>query len=255
MARTKLIAGNWKMNKDREGARALAADIVAGLGRDLDAEVGLFPPAPFLADVVDAVRGAAPRPVHVGAQNAHFEASGAFTGEVSVGMIRSTGARWVILGHSERRHVFGETDELVGKKVRAALDGELTPILCVGETIEEREADRTDEVVLRQLRAGLDGLSADHIGAVVIAYEPVWAIGTGKTATPQQGEEVHRTIRSEIEKLAGAPVAASVRILYGGSVKPENVKALLSEPDIDGALVGGASLDAGSFLKICDWKT
>lgn len=247
------------MNKDRSAAYELAREISAGLPSGFDADVALFPAAPFLTDVVEAVREA-PHPIVVGAQNAHFESSGAFTGELAMSMILSTGATSVILGHSERRHVFGEDNDLVGRKVAAALAAGVGPILCVGETLEEREADRTEAVVLGQLRAGLgvEGtsgkLSPDDVARVIVAYEPVWAIGTGKTATPEQGGEIHQRIRSELESISGASVAGQVRILYGGSVKPSNVKALLSQPDIDGALVGGASLDAESFLKLCKWR-
>ncbi len=248
--RKKLIAGNWKMYKGLEEARALAKAIAQGLPPGTDPDVVIFPTFPCLTAVIDAVAGSA-HPIAVGAQNMHPEAEGAFTGEVSGPIIRSTGATYVILGHSERRHIFGESDQFVGKKVRAALDLGLTPVLCVGEKLEEREAGRTFEVVGRQLKAGLEGLDAAKIARVVIAYEPVWAIGTGKTATPQQGEEVHAKIRADVAKAASPAVADGMRILYGGSVKPANIAALLAQPDIDGALVGGASLEAASFLELC----
>ena len=248
--RKTLIAGNWKMFKTLEEAQALASALAAGLASGDSVDVAIFPAFPFLAEVVRAVSASA-HPITVGAQNLYPEPEGAFTGEVSGKMLKSVGAKAVIVGHSERRHVLGESDELVGRKVRAALDLGLTPILCVGEKLEERETGKTSEVVLRQLRAGLDRLDASKIARVVVAYEPVWAIGTGKTATPQQGEDVHRTIRGELATLASAAVSRDVRILYGGSVKPQNIKDLLAQPDIDGALVGGASLEAPGFIEIC----
>ena len=248
--RKKFIAGNWKMYKGLDEARQLAKAIAQGLAAGPGPDVVLFPAFPFLTAVVEAVAGAA-HPIGVGAQNIHPDSEGAFTGEVSGLMIRSTGARYVIIGHSERRHLFGESDEFCGKKVRAALDLGLTPILCVGEKLEEREAGKTLEVVTRQLKAGLEHLESAKIAKVVIAYEPVWAIGTGKTATPQQGEEVHKAIRADLAKIASPAVAGGIQILYGGSVKPNNIKSLLAEPDIDGALVGGASLEATSFLELC----
>ena len=249
-ARKILIAGNWKMYKGLEEARGLARAIAQDLPAGPAPEVVLFPAFPCLAAVVETVARSA-HPIAVGAQNFHPEPEGAFTGEVSGPMIRSTGARFVIAGHSERRSIFGESDQLVGKKVRAALDLGLTPVLCVGEKLEEREAGKTFEVVIRQLRAGLDRLDAAKVSRVVIAYEPVWAIGTGKTASPQQGAEVHHALRAELGKLASPAVADGLRILYGGSVKPANIRALLAEKEIDGALVGGASLEADSFLQLC----
>ncbi len=248
--RRKLIAGNWKMFKGLEEARELARAIAQGLEPGPDPDVAIFPAFPFIAQVVEVV-SKAPHPIGVGAQNLYPEPEGAFTGEVSGRMIRSTGARYVIVGHSERRHIIGESDALVGKKVRAALDLGLIPILCVGEKLEEREAGNTLQVVNRQLKAGLDRLDAAKVERLVVAYEPVWAIGTGKTATPQQGAEVHQAIRSEISKIATPAVADEFRILYGGSVKPSNIRDLLAEPDIDGVLVGGASLEADSFLELC----
>jgi len=248
--RKKLIAGNWKMYKGLDETRALAKAIARELPAGPDPEVVLFPAFPFLRTVVEAVAGAA-HPIGVGAQNLYPQLEGAFTGEVSGAMIRSTGARYALAGHSERRHMFGETDELVGRKIRAALDLGLTPILCVGEKLDEREAGKTLEVVTRQLRSGLERLDSSKVARVVIAYEPVWAIGTSKTATPQQGAEVHRAIRAEISNRASPQVAEGSRILYGGSVKPDNIRALLAEPEIDGVLVGGASLEAASFLELC----
>ena len=252
-ARRKLIAGNWKMHKDLEGCRSLAGSVASGLGAKLEADVLLCPPAPFLSTVVDAVSGSG-HPIAVGSQNLHDEPQGAYTGEISCEMILSTGATWTLIGHSERRHVFDENDDFIQKKVVAALKANLHPILCVGETLDEREAGKTGDVVLGQVRAGLRGLESAEIAKTVIAYEPVWAIGTGKTATPEQGAEVHAAIRGEIAELAGKDVAEGFRILYGGSVNPGNVKTLLSEPDIDGVLVGGASLDADKFLALCFWE-
>ena len=240
------------MHNDLDGCRALASAISAGLDADLDVDVLLCPPAPFLCAVVDAVSGST-HPIGVGSQNMHHKDKGAFTGEISHEMILSTGAGWTLIGHSERREYFGEDDAFLNQKVVTALEAGVHPILCVGATLEERESGKTEDVVLGQLRGGLAGLDADAIAKIVIAYEPVWAIGTGETATPKQGAEVHAAIRTEIGKLASPDVAGSFRILYGGSVNPQNVKDLLSESDIDGALVGGASLEADKFLKLCYW--
>jgi triosephosphate isomerase len=259
--RVPLIAGNWKMYKTLEEARALASSVVDALGacrtfRAGELDVGLFPPATALAAVAQVV-GRAPSRILVGAQNMHFEDQGAFTGEVSAAMIRSCGATAVILGHSERRHIFGESEEDIGKKVAAALRAGLTPILCVGEKIEERDRGLTLEVVRRQLESGLAKVErADEVAKVVIAYEPVWAIGTGRNATPAIAQEVQAFVRGELERIltergGSATWAGGVRILYGGSVKPGNARELLAEPDIDGALVGGASLEAESFVAIC----
>jgi len=249
-----LVAGNWKMYKSLDLARELAQDILAGLpAASPDCPtVGFFPNAIALERVAESVDGREAQ-VLVGAQNMYCELEGAFTGEISPEMITSAGGRGVLLGHSERRHVFGEDDALIGKKVRLAVSAGLTAILCVGETIEQREAGQTEAVVREQLVEGLAGLTSDkEILSVIVAYEPVWAIGTGKTATPGQGQEVHRYLRGQLsERLDEATGAEQVQILYGGSVKPENAGELISEPDIDGFLVGGASLKADSFLKIC----
>ena len=245
--RTPFMAGNWKMYKDLKGA----LELVNGLKRQLvDVEgvrVGLFPPALFIADVVDACSGTS---FIVGAQNMHWEEKGAFTGEVAAPMILSVGATHCIIGHSERRQYFGETDETVNKKLHAAIKFGVKPIMCIGETLQEREAGKTLDVVRTQLRGGLKDISGDQMADVVIAYEPVWAIGTGKTATPQQAQEVHAAIRKLVGEMYGNDVADSVCIQYGGSVKPDNVKTLMAQPDIDGALVGGASLEAASFAAI-----
>ena len=244
--RRKLIAGNWKMYKTVAEALALVEEIKAGVaGAPGDALVA--PPFTALAAVVAAAKAS---PVAVAAQNMHFEQEGAFTGEVSAPMLLDAGVTHVILGHSERRQYFAETDAGVAKKTKLALDSGLVPISCVGETLAEREAGRTMEVVGRQLDAILDAVSGDQAASLVVAYEPVWAIGTGKVATPEQAQEVHAFVRSRIAAKHDKPVADALRVLYGGSVKPDNVKGLMALPDVDGALVGGASLKADSFLKL-----
>jgi triosephosphate isomerase len=244
--RRKLIAGNWKMYKTAAEAVALVEEIKKGVG-GAPGETLVAPP---YTDLVAAVAAAKGSPVAVAAQNMHFEKEGAFTGEVSATMLKDVGVTHVILGHSERRQYFAETDGAVAKKTKVALDNGLTPISCVGETLGEREAGRTMEVVGRQVDAVLDAVTAEEAKKVVIAYEPVWAIGTGKVATPEQAQEVHAFIRGRIAAKHGKGVADLVRILYGGSVKPDNVKGLMALPDVDGALVGGASLKADSFLKL-----
>ena len=243
--RRKLIAGNWKMYKTTAEAASLVEEIKKGAA-GAPSDVIVAPPYTSLVAVVAAAKGS---PVAVAAQNMHFEKEGAFTGEVSATMLKDIGVSHVILGHSERRQYFAETDEGVAKKTRAALDNGLTPISCVGETLAEREAGRTMEVVGRQVGAILDAVAANEATKVVIAYEPVWAIGTGKVATPEQAQEVHAFIRGHLAR-RDAKIADEVRILYGGSVKPDNVKGLMALPDVDGALVGGASLKADSFLKL-----
>ena len=247
MSRKRIVAGNWKMNTTLEEARALASEVAQGAGDEVD--LVLIPPTCFLAAVLDATASSA---VSVGAQNMHPAASGAFTGETSGPMLTSLGAQYVVCGHSERRHVFGESSAFIGEKVSAAHANGLIPILCVGETLEDREAGRTDSVVLDQLEAGLQGLEPSQIPGTVIAYEPVWAIGTGRTASPEQAQEVHASIRARLAERFGGEIAGRVRIQYGGSVKPGNAAELLGQPDIDGALVGGASLVASSFLAIAD---
>ncbi len=245
-----LVAGNWKMNLNRQGAVALAQAICGGqypLTSDVDLLV--CPPSVYLDAVRSALEGTS---VSLGAQDVYFEPDGAFTGEISTSMLSDLGCCMVILGHSERRHVMGESDALINKKVVAALAARLTPILCVGETLEERESDRTADVVESQISGSLAGLTAEEIGEIVIAYEPVWAIGTGKTASPEQAQEVHADLRKLLAKRYNQAVADQVQILYGGSVKPDNAGDLLSQPDIDGALVGGASLKADSFLAIAN---
>jgi triosephosphate isomerase (TIM) len=251
--RTPMIAGNWKMNLSLEEAVALAEAVGSGMGKVTDVEVLVAPPFTHLSavrSVIDESR------IFLAAQNMHWEMSGAYTGEISGRMLQQAGCTHVILGHSERRTLFGETSEVVNLKVRAASFLGLIPIVCVGETLEEREADRTFEVIKEQLDVSLDNFRADQMmpATSILAYEPIWAIGTGKTATPQQAEEVHRFIRLWIEKTFTSGVAAQVRILYGGSVKPQNVKALMTEPDIDGALVGGASLKGDSFIPLIHYR-
>lgn len=249
MSRTKIVAGNWKMNLDRVKARDLTAAVAARRGEAKNVELVLCPPALY-AETVGTALAAAQADVALGGQNMHDKPSGAFTGEVAPPMLVDLGCSYVILGHSERRTLFGETDAIVNAKTKAALAAGLTPIVCVGETLEEREGNRTEAVVTTQVNGSLAGLSPADVEKVVIAYEPVWAIGTGKVATPQQAQEVHALIRRLLAGLASPAVAAKVRIQYGGSVKPDNAADLAAQPDIDGALVGGASLKADDFLGI-----
>jgi triosephosphate isomerase len=247
MSRKKVIAANWKMFKTPAKAQEfITAFLPLVVGHERD-EIVVCPPFTSVSVVIAAVTGSN---VTVGAQNMHFADEGAFTGETSPVMLKAIGATHVILGHSERRQYFAETDETVNKKLLAALKHELKPIVCIGEVLAERESGKTEEVLLRQTRAALAGVTAEQANAMVIAYEPVWAIGTGKTATPQMAAEAHAIVRAEIAKLLGEPAAKAMRILYGGSVKPENASALMAEAEIDGALVGGASLDPQSFAKI-----
>jgi triosephosphate isomerase len=247
MIRKKLIAGNWKMNKTSADAVALAHDIVVAVGTHTNVEVVICPPFTALESVAGAIDGSL---VKLGAQNMHFEASGAYTGEVSAPMLRALFATHVILGHSERRTLFGETDDLVNKKVMAALKNQLRPIVCVGESLAEREAGSTLRVVQAQTEKALEGVSKELAASLIIAYEPVWAIGTGKVATSEQAQEVHAFIRELLTKLFGEPAAQRIRILYGGSMKPANAAELLAQSDIDGGLIGGASLEARGFLEL-----
>jgi triosephosphate isomerase len=249
--RRPLIAGNWKMFKTLREAVSLVEEIRGELAKSpARADVLVAPPFTALHAVAQFLRGSG---IAIAGQNMHWEKEGAFTGEVSPLMLTDLGVSHVILGHSERRQLFGESDEGVGRKARAAFDHGLVPIVCVGETLAERESDRTLEVVERQLERGLRQLTPDEASRAVVAYEPVWAIGTGKTATPAQAQDVHAFIRRRVSISHGEPVAATVRILYGGSVKPDNIASLMSESDLDGALVGGACLKADSFLKIVRW--
>ncbi len=250
--RRKLFAANWKMNlgpaQARELIRAVRAQLDPQSGSLLkDREVMIAPPAILIPAVQQELAGAS---IALGAQNMYFEEQGAFTGEISAAMLKAYGVTHVILGHSERRHIFGEDDVLINKKVKAALRHELTPVLCVGETLAQRDGGETTRILTTQLLAGLGELDAAQVSKVVIAYEPVWAIGTGKNATPDQAQREHGALRGTLVERAGRDVAHSVRILYGGSVTAENVDSLMSKPDIDGALVGGASLKADSFVRI-----
>mgnify|MGYP001438243318 CR=1 FL=1 len=250
-ARKPYIAGNWKMNLDRKSAIGLVQTLRDRFGRRDDVIVAVFPPFVYLDEIVRTLAGS---PIRVGAQNCCDEAGGAFTGEVSAAMLLDVGCDAVILGHSERRALYGEGDELINAKVRRALETGLEVILCVGETLEEREASRTEEVVRRQLHGGLSGVSEEQLEHLTIAYEPVWAIGTGRTASPAQAEEVHAYLRGLLSSLYSELAAETLRIQYGGSVKAENAAELLSQPDVDGALVGGASLQAAGFLSILDFQ-
>lgn len=245
--RKKLIAGNWKMNKTTADAVALARDVVQGAGKQSEVDVVLCPPFTALESVGRSVDGSL---VKLGAQNMHFEASGAFTGEVSAPMLRALFVTHVILGHSERRTLFGETDAVINQKVLSAFKHQLRPILCVGETLAEREEGATLKVVQAQTERALEGVGRDLATSLVVAYEPVWAIGTGRNATAEQAQEVHAFIRGLLAKLFAEPAAQRVRILYGGSMKPANAADLLAQNDIDGGLIGGASLEARSFLEL-----
>jgi len=247
VARQKFVCGNWKMHKTVAETAALVRELRSALGDAAGkVQVAVAPPFTALAAAVEAARGSA---IEIAAQDVHWEKQGAFTGEVSAPMLADVGCQHGIVGHSERRQLFGETDEAVRKKIGALLAAGVSPIVCVGETLAEREAGRTLEVVDRQVRQGLAGLSVDELGRLTIAYEPVWAIGTGKTATSAQAQEVHAAIRRILRDF-GAPVADQIRVQYGGSVKPENAAELMAQPDVDGALVGGASLKAADFVAI-----
>ncbi|MBN2430313.1 MAG: triose-phosphate isomerase [Acidobacteria bacterium] len=250
MSRIPMIAGNWKMHKTVAEAVRLAAALRGALGNLAGREVMIAPPCTALSEVARELTGSS---IHLGAQNMYPEDSGAFTGEIAPAMLRSVGCSHVILGHSERRQIFNESDDFIARKVAKALATDLTPVLCVGETLPEREAETAVEVVSRQLRAALKGLTKSEALRIIIAYEPVWAIGTGRTATPDIAQEMHATIRRLLQDLFSDPIAAQVRILYGGSVKPENISALMAETDIDGALVGGASLKAEDFIQIVEY--
>jgi len=241
-----IVAGNWKMNKTVSESLALVEDLKVELAGVKEVDLVVCPPFTALKPVSDAITNTN---LKLGAQNLHWENFGAFTGEICAAMLRDVYCTYVVLGHSERRQFFGETDETVNKRVKAALAARLRPIVCVGETLEERESGRTNKVFDRQLRGGLAGLTNEEINDCIVAYEPVWAIGTGRNATPEQAQETQAFIRSVLAQLFGE-IAAKVRIQYGGSVKPANARELMSQPDIDGALVGGASLQARSFIDI-----
>ena len=241
------IAGNWKMNLSLEESKNLASTLKNRLPNADSVDVGVCPPFVYLKDLCEILRGSS---IIVGAQNMHWEKKGAYTGDVSGLMIKETGCTHVIIGHSERRTIFGETNATINSKLKTAFDIGLKPIFCIGEQLEERESGKTNEVIDTQLKEGLSGLHAEQVGQLTIAYEPVWAIGTGKTATPEQANEVHSYIRNFLDKVYGSNAAGGVRIQYGGSVKPDNARELLMQPEVDGALVGGASLDADSFISI-----
>jgi len=245
--RKPVIGGNWKMNKTSKEAEELVRSLVKEIGSYEEVETVVFPPFPYLEKVSSLLKGTV---IGLGAQNMFWEEKGAYTGEVSPLMLVDVGCRYVILGHSERRQYFGETDDKINKKIKAALKSDLTPLLCVGEKLEERKKGRAKEVVNLQVRGCLAGISLSEVKRIVIAYEPVWAIGTGETATPEQAQEMHEFIREILKEMYDESVADSIRIQYGGSVKPDNIKELMQQPDVDGALVGGASLNAESFIKI-----
>jgi len=251
MARLPFIAGNWKMNKTAGEAVELVRQLKATLSGVKEVEVAVAPPFTALQAVQKELEGSS---IRLAAQNLFWEEKGAYTGEISPPMLKELGCRYVIIGHSERRQLFGETDETVNKRMKATLHQGLDPIFCIGETLKEREEERAFAVIGDQLQGGLRGITEEEMDRVVIAYEPVWAIGTGKTATPQQAEEVHAFIRQRLSDLFSNGISEKIRIQYGGSVTPDNVKALMSQKDIDGALVGGASLKPDTFSKIVRFK-
>jgi len=250
--RKNFVAGNWKMNLDLSSAKALAAGLKAKLSQsDIKGKIDMAvcPPFVYLPAVVEELAGS---DIGVGAQDVYFEGNGAFTGEISVEMLKDIGCRYVIICHSERRHVIGETDDLINKKLKAVLAGGLELILCIGELLSERQANQTEAVVERQLRQGLADVTVEELAKVTIAYEPVWAIGTGVTATPDQAQEAHDFSRSIIKDRFGDEAAAAIRIQYGGSMKPANAQELIKQPDVDGGLIGGASLKADDFWGILE---
>jgi triosephosphate isomerase len=249
--RTPLIAGNWKMYKTPPEAAETAQQLVERVGEVSGVDIMIAPTFTALESVSRVIKDS---PVALGAQNLYWEDEGAYTGEISAPMLKSLGCQYCIIGHSERRQYFGETNETVNKKIHAAIQAGLEPVFCVGETEQEREAEQTLIVLDKQVKEGLERLAPDQLDTLIIAYEPVWAIGTGKTATDDQAQEAHQFIRSLVQKNFGDARAESIRILYGGSVKPANIAALMEMPDIDGALVGGASLDAESFSQIVKFK-
>lgn len=249
--RLPLMAGNWKMHFTVTEALALVDELKKGISRFEDREVVVAPPFTALAGVASAL---ADSPIRLAAQNCYWESQGAYTGEISPPMLRDLGCHYVIVGHSERREYFGETDENVNRKILALLPLDLEPIVCIGETLGERQAGKTLDVLANQLNGALEGLDLEQAGRLVLAYEPVWAIGTGLTATPEQAQEAHAFVRDNFANRFNNAVANNTRILYGGSVKPENVDELMGQPDIDGALVGGASLKSASFVRIVDFE-
>jgi triosephosphate isomerase len=247
MARKLFVAGNWKMNTDRATGLALANALAEKIGQEQEIDLAVFPPFVYLAAVADALKNTQ---IRVGAQDVFYEDNGAFTGEVSTAMLKDVGCSLALIGHSERRHVIGEGDELINRKVLKSLSDGLDVVLAVGELLEQREAGETNDVVARQVKLGLEGVSKADVARVTIAYEPVWAIGTGKTASPDQAQEVHAMIRGMVADLYDTDVAQSMQIQYGGSVKPGNAAELLGQADIDGGLIGGASLKADDFAAI-----
>jgi triosephosphate isomerase (TIM) len=249
--RRPILAGNWKMNMTATQARELASKLIPLVASVKDRDIVLGPPFTSLSAVAEAIKGTN---IGLAAQNLHWEDKGAYTGEISADMLLDSGCKYGIIGHSERRQYFGETDETVNKKVKQALKKGILPILCVGETLAERDAGKLNEIISRQVTGGLKDISTDDMKKVVIAYEPVWAIGTGKTASPEQANEVHALIRQKVKALYSADIAEGLRIQYGGSVTPENVSQLMAMPDIDGALVGGASLKPESFAALVNFK-
>jgi triosephosphate isomerase len=249
--RKKILAANWKMNLTHSEAESYFDTFLSEIGQVDDIEVVIIPPFTAIPALISASERMPA--IRIGAQNMHWEKSGAFTGEVSAAMLRALYVKYVIVGHSERRTLFGETDEIVNRKVRAALDAGLRPIFCVGEALQERDSGRVEEVLGRQMRKGLEGVAGKDVLEIVVAYEPIWAIGTGRSATPAEAEQVHGFIRSILCELFGTPIADRIRIQYGGSVKPENAEELMRQKNIDGALVGGASLDPRSFARII-WR-
>ena len=249
--RRPLIAGNWKLHKTLSESRELAAGLARELADVTDIDIVIAPVYTSIATVADAVKGS---PVKVSSQNCYPEETGAFTGEVSPLLLKDAGCEYVIVGHSERRQILNETDHIINQKVKKVLDTGLTPILCIGETLEQRENEETLDILAGQLKKGLADLTNDQMSKIVVAYEPVWAIGTGKTASDEQAQEAHSFIRGVVQGLSSPEIALACRILYGGSVKPDNVDGLMSQDDIDGALVGGASLKLEDFVRIARFK-
>jgi len=246
--RKKIVAANWKMNMTQAEAASFVETLLREIGDVSDVEVVIVPPFTAIAKVSEALGSS--ETIKIGAQNMYWERGGAFTGEISAAMLRDLFVRYVVLGHSERRQLLGETDEIVNRKVHAALEASLRPIVCIGETLEQRESGNVETVLSQQLRRSLSGVGARELNETVVAYEPVWAIGTGRTASPEQAQEAHAFIRRTLGEISDHATAAKIRIQYGGSVKPDNARTLMSQPDIDGALVGGASLDPRSFAQI-----
>lgn len=249
--RRKVIAGNWKMYKTQAETRAFFSAFTPLVASAAHCDIVIAPPFTSLSSAVHAARGSS---IAIGAQDMHWEKEGAYTGEISAHMLTDAGCRYVLIGHSERRQYFGETDASVSKKLQAALAAGLIPIICVGETLQEREADETQKVLMRQFSEGIGALTSEHFSRILVAYEPVWAIGTGRTATPQLAAEAHRILREAAAEKFNREAASQLRILYGGSVKPDNATGLMAQEEIDGALVGGASVDGKSFAAIVNYK-